>query len=168
MTTAARPFNSHLSLVGTRPDLYACEASMGMRRDSRLPVGGSLLRLKGKTVRERARILVVEDEMLFAETLVGLLEDDGFAAAGPARTVARAMGIIETAAVDAAILDIRLVHELSYHVAYALRDRGIPFIFVTACGRRDLPPDLRSRPFVEKPFPPRALLHTLREMLPAC
>ena len=167
MTTAGTPFSSHLSLALTRPSLYACAASMGMRWDSRLPVGGSVLRLKGKTVRERARILVVEDEMLFAEALVGLLEDGGFSAAGPARTVSGAMGIIETAAVDAAILDIRLIHELSYQVAYALRDRGIPFIFVTACGRRDLPPDLQSRPFVEKPFPPRALLHTLREVLPA-
>ena len=143
-----------------------------MRWDPRLPVGGSFVgltdcRLKGKTVRERARILVVEDEMLFAETLVGLLEDDGFSAAGPARTVAGAMDIMETAPVDAAILDIRLVQELSYQVAYALRDRGIPFIFVTACRRLDLPPDLRSRPFVEKPFPPRALLQTLRKVLPA-
>src|SRR3954469_2978230 len=115
-----------------------------MRWDSRLPVGGSLVRLKGQTVRERARILVVEDEMLFAETLVGLLEDGGFSTAGTAGTVARAMGIIETAKVDAAILDIRLDHERSYQVAYALSDRGIPFIFVTACGRLDLPPDLRS------------------------
>jgi DNA-binding response OmpR family regulator len=138
-----------------------------MRWDSRLPVGGSLVRLKGQTVRERARILVVEDETLFAETLVGLLEDGGFSAAGPTGTVAGAMDIMETAPVDAAILDIRLVQELSYQVAYALRDRGIPFIFVTACRRLDLPPDLRSRPFVEKPFPPRALLHTLRTVLPA-
>lgn len=144
----------------------------GMRWDSRLPVGGSLLRWvkdsrpKGKTVRERARILVVEDETLFAETLVGLLEDGGFSAAGPARTVAGALGIIDAVAVDAAILDIRLTHELSYQVAYALRDRGIPFIFVTACGRLDLPLDLRSRPLVEKPFHPPALLHTLREVLP--
>ena len=124
-------------------------------------------RLKGTTVRERARVLIVEDEVLLAETLVGLLEDGGFSTAGPAGTVAGAMDIIETAAVDAAILDIRLFQELSYEVAYALKERGIPFIFVTACGRRDLPADLRSRPFVEKPFPPRALLQTLRTVLPA-
>jgi DNA-binding response OmpR family regulator len=145
----------------------------GMRWDRDCPWGAACFvgltdcRLKGKTVRERARILVVEDEMLFAETLVGLLEDDGFSAAGPARTVAGAMDIIESAAVDAALLDVRLIHELSYQVAYALRDRGIPFIFVTACRRLDLPLDLRSRPLVEKPFHPRALLHTLREVLPA-
>lgn len=138
-----------------------------MRWDSRLPVGGSLVRMKGQKVRERARILVVEDEMLFAETLVGLLEDGGYSAAGPTGTVAGAMGIMEAAPVDAAILDIRLVQEFSYQVAYALRDRGIPFIFVTACRRLDVPLDLRSRPFVEKPFHPRALLHTLRKVLPA-
>ena len=118
-------------------------------------------------MQQPARILVVEDEMLFAETLVGLLQDGGFSAAGPATTVNGALSIMATCAIDAAILDIRLVRELSYAVAYALRDRGIPFIFVTACDRLDLPLDLRSRPLIEKPFHPPALLHTLREVLPS-
>jgi CheY-like chemotaxis protein len=122
-------------------------------------------RERNKTVRERGRILVVEDEMLLAETLVGLLQDGGFTAAGPAQTVAGAIGILEKGAVDAAILDIRLIHEVSYQVAYALRDRGIPFMFVTACRPLDLPLDLRSRPFVEKPFHPPALIQTLQGML---
>jgi DNA-binding response OmpR family regulator len=119
-----------------------------------------------QAVREPARILVVEDEMLFAETLVGLLQDDGFSAAGPTATVAGALNIMARSRIDAAILDVRLVHELSYHVAYALKDRDIPFIFVTACRRLDLPLDLRSRPLLEKPFHPPALLQTLREVLP--
>ena len=118
-------------------------------------------------VQQPARILVVEDEMLFAETLVGLLQDGGFSAAGPATTVNGALRIMATCAIDAAILDVRLVREVSYGVAYALRDRGIPFIFVTACDRLDLPLDLRSRPLIEKPFHPPALLHTLREVLPS-
>jgi CheY-like chemotaxis protein len=145
---------------------------MGMRWTCDCPWGAGLhrwvedSRLKGMTVRERARILVVEDETLFAESLVGLLEDGGFSAAGTATTVARAIGIIETAAVDAAILDIRLAHERSYQVAYELKGRNIPFIFVTACRRLDVPLDLRTRPFVEKPFNPPALLHTLRQVLP--
>ena len=118
-------------------------------------------------MRQPARILVVEDEVLFAETLVGLLQDGGFSAAGPTATVAGALSIMSKSAIDAAILDIRLVQELSYHVAYALKDRGIPFVFVTACRRLDLPLDLRSRPLIEKPFHPPALLQTLREVLPA-
>ena len=56
------------------------------------PWGAACVRLKGQTVRERARILVVEDEMLFAETLVGLLEDGGFSAAGPSRHRCRGNG----------------------------------------------------------------------------
>lgn len=113
-----------------------------------------------------ARILVVEDEMLFAETLVGLLQDGGFAAAGPTATIAGALGILAKTTIDAAILDVRLFHERSYQVAYALQARGIPFIFVTAYARPDLPLDLRSRPLLEKPFHPPALLQTLREVLP--
>jgi DNA-binding response OmpR family regulator len=117
------------------------------------------------TVGQRARILVVEDEMLFAETLVGLLQDGGFAAAGPARSVAGAMGILATEPVDAALLDIRLFQETSYKLAYALSDRAIPFVFVTACRPLELPRDLWSRPVVEKPFNPAALLQTLRWVL---
>lgn len=114
---------------------------------------------------ERARILVVEDEVLLAETLVGLLQDGGFAAAGPTATVAGAMKIVETQSVDGALLDIRLFQEPSYPVAYALQDRGIPFIFVTACRLPELPLDLRTRPFIEKPFHPSGLLQTLRWVL---
>ena len=131
-----------------------------------LPLDGGRDTLERKrTLPERARILVVEDEVLLAETLVGLLEDGGFTAAGPAGTVAGAMGIVETQPVNGALLDIRLFQEPCYPVAYALRDRDIPFIFVTACQPPELPPDLRSRPFIEKPFQPSGLLQTLRWVL---
>jgi CheY-like chemotaxis protein len=116
-------------------------------------------------VGQRARVLVLEDEVLFAETLVGLLQDGGYAAAGPARSVAGAMDILAAEQVDAALLDIRLFQEMSYDVAYALKDRAIPFVFVTACRPLQLPRDLRSSPLVEKPFSPPALLQTLRWVL---
>ena len=135
--------------------------------DQRCYVGINDTRPEEQTVQRPARVLVVEDEMLFAETLVGLLQDGGFSAAGPTATVAGALSILATCAIDAAILDVRLDHERSDRVAYALQDRDIPFIFVTACPRRDLPLDLRSRPWIEKPFHPPALLHRLREVLPA-
>jgi DNA-binding response OmpR family regulator len=122
-------------------------------------------RLGGIEVQETARVLVVEDEMLFAETLSGLLQDAGFEAAGPAGTIDSAMGVIETSTIDAAILDIRLYDELSYPVAYALRDRGIPFMFLTSYQTRDLPADLRRRPLVEKPFDPSMLVRRLRALL---
>ena len=103
--------------------------------------------------------------MLFGETLSGLLQDEGFEAAGPAATIDSAMDVIETSTIDAAILDIRLYDELSYPVAYALRDRGIPFMFLTSYRKLDLPADLRHRPLVEKPFDPSMLVRRLRQLL---
>ena len=72
------------------------------------------------------RILVVEDEALLAELLSDQLGDAGFEPVGPVASVKDAFRYIEAAQIDGAILDIRLVNELSYQVAYALRDRGVP------------------------------------------
>ena len=79
-----------------------------------------------------ARVLVVEDESLLAETLCDLVQNAGCEPVGPAATVAAALSLIDKAAIDVAILDIRLVWEMSFPVAYALRRRGIPLLFLTS------------------------------------
>ena len=56
-----------------------------------------------------ARVLVVEDESLLAETLCDLVQNAGCEPVGPAATVAAALSLIDKAAIDVAILDIRLV-----------------------------------------------------------
>lgn len=78
------------------------------------------------------RILLVEDELLIAQMLRGMLEDMGCAVVGPAARVNEAMDLIETEPVDAAVLDISLNRQLSYPVADALQARGVPFLFSTA------------------------------------
>ena len=125
-------------------------------------IGG---RLKGERVRGKARILVVEDDLLLAETLSDHLLDWGFEPVSAA-TVDDALCLFLESRIDAALLDVRLRHELSYPVAYALRDRGIPFLFLTSYGRADFPPDLRSFPLIEKPFQLRALRAALRALVP--
>jgi DNA-binding response OmpR family regulator len=99
-----------------------------------------------------ARVLVVEDESLLAETLCDLMQDAGCEMVGPAATVAAALSLIDQAAIDVAILDIHLVREMSFPVAYALRRRGIPLLFLTSYQQRNLPPDLSDAILVEKPF----------------
>ena len=116
-------------------------------------------------MRRKLRILVVEDEALLAETLSDLLQDAGFEVAGPAHTVPSALDVIRSSIIDAAILDVRLFDELSYPVAYALEARSIPFLFLTAQRRLDLPPELQRYPFIEKPFHAAAIRHCLRELL---
>ena len=111
-----------------------------------------------------ARVLVVEDEPLLAETLCDLLLGAGCEPVGPAGNVAVALRLIESSRIDAAILDVRLLDEMSFSVAYALRARGIPLMFLTAYQRHDLPMDLSDEILIEKPFKAPMLIETVRRM----
>jgi CheY-like chemotaxis protein len=110
------------------------------------------------------RVLVVEDETLLAETLCDLLLGAGCEPVGPAASVAAALRLIETSRIDAAILDVRLMDEMSFSVAYALRARGIPLMFLTVSQRHDLPVDLSDEILIEKPFKAPLLIETVRRM----
>jgi len=99
-----------------------------------------------------ARVLVVEDDSLLAETLCDFMQNAGCEIVGPAATVAAALSLIDQAPIDVAILDIRLLSEMSFPVAYALRRRGIPLLFLTSYQQRTLPHDLSDAILVEKPF----------------
>ena len=112
----------------------------------------------------RARVLVVEDEALLAETLCDLMQDAGCEAVGPAATVDAALQLIEQGGVDVALLDIRLKRETSFPVAHALRNRGIPFVFLTSYAQHQLPDDLGDAIVVEKPFSPPALVEIVRRL----
>ncbi|SEO93784.1 Response regulator receiver domain-containing protein [Rhodospirillales bacterium URHD0017] len=110
------------------------------------------------------RVLVVEDESLLAETLCDLMRDGGCEPVGPAATVAEALRLIEQGGIDVALLDIRLKQETSFAVAYALRQRGIPWLFLTSYAQHQLPDDLGDALLVEKPFSPPALIETVRRL----
>ena len=111
-----------------------------------------------------ARVLVVEDESLFAETLCDLMQDAGCEPIGPAATVAAALRLIDHGSIDVAVLDIRLLSEMSFPVAYALRRRGIPLLFLTSYEQRRLPKDLGDAIVVEKPFSAPLLIEIVRRL----
>jgi DNA-binding response OmpR family regulator len=111
-----------------------------------------------------ARVLVVEDESLLAETLCDLMQDAGCEPVGPAATVAAALSLIDQGSIDVAVLDIQLLSEMSFPVAYALRRRGIPVLFLTSYERRILPKDLGDAILVEKPFSAPLLIEIVRRL----
>ena len=113
------------------------------------------------------RVLVVEDESLLAETLCDLMQVAGCEPIGPAATVAAALRLIDQGPIDVAVLDIRLLSEMSFPVAYALRARGIPLMFLTATERGQLPVDLSDEILIEKPFKAPMLIETIRRMAQA-
>jgi CheY-like chemotaxis protein len=94
--------------------------------------------LKGKAV------LVVEDEFLIAETTCADLEAVGAVVVGPVPTVARALSLLQSRAVDAALLDISLNEETSISVVNELARRAIPYVFVSNISPTELPPRFRD------------------------
>ncbi len=53
---------------------------------------------------------------------------------------------------SAAILDVNLDGQEIFPVADILKERGLPFVFVTGYGERSLPEPYRDRPALQKPF----------------
>src|SRR4051794_32616823 len=91
------------------------------------------------------RVLVVEDEALVAFELEDIINEGGFDVVGPANALDSALAAAEREPIDAAVLDINLRGELSFPVAYALRDRRIPFFFLTGyVGEIMVPSDLQE------------------------
>src|SRR3954451_16991134 len=113
------------------------------------------------------RVLVVEDEMIVAWLLQDMLADLGCAVVGRAARVSQALVMIDAEAIDAAVLDINLNGQKSYHVADALAARGMPFVFSTGYETESLPNDYQSLPLLQKPFKRSELGDTLAKLLTA-
>jgi DNA-binding response OmpR family regulator len=116
-------------------------------------------------MRERRRILVVEDDFLVATLLAEILESVGWQVVGPVTHLDKALDAVEGEGVDAAVLDVDLGGQNVYPVAEALHARRVPFVFVTGCGRETLPVLFRGRPHLGKPFAPRELIGTVARLI---
>lgn len=77
-------------------------------------------------------VLVVEDEPMIAMDIQMMLEQHGLRVLGPVGTVERALGLLERALPDVAVLDLNLRGRLVIPVAERLRDLGVPFIIASA------------------------------------
>jgi two-component SAPR family response regulator len=98
------------------------------------------------------RILVVEDETWVAFDLEAILKAAGCIVIGPAANLRDGLDLAEQNPLDAALLDINLGYDQSFPIAYGLKRRGIPFVFVTAYSNYILPAGLMAAPLVTKPY----------------
>ena len=113
------------------------------------------------------RVLVVEDDLLQGEDVCDLLLAEGMEPLGPAAGAEAARELLDTTTVDAAILDIRLQNGLGFEIARSLRERRVPFLFLTGSIREVLPAEFQAVPLLPKPCAPQQLLEVLRDLLPA-
>src|SRR5678815_1317277 len=96
-------------------------------------------------------VLIVEDEALIALSFETAIVDAGHEIFGIAASVAQARKLLAAGTPDAAVLDIRLGRELSYPVAAVLKDRGVPFVFVTGYDNQTIDVALAPVTVLRKP-----------------
>lgn len=102
-------------------------------------------------------VLIVEDEWVAATLIASSVRKLGCRVVGPAASVVHAIALLYGDAPDAALLDVTLGMETSYLIADALSECGIPFAFVTATPRDELPARFAGREVLPKPASPWAL-----------
>jgi CheY-like chemotaxis protein len=98
------------------------------------------------------RILVVEDEVLIAEMVKGMLDDLGCQSLGPITNLEFALAAARTESFDAAILNLVIGGENAYAVAEVVAERGIPFAFASGVPWSSIDLKWRDRPYLAKPY----------------
>lgn len=111
------------------------------------------------------KIMIVEDELIVAGDIRLTLERAGYKVSGVARSVLRALEIIETDRPDLVLLDIYLKgDQTGIDLAVELNKANIPFVYLSAnCNRQVLEAAKVTQPygFIVKPFREKDLLVTL-------
>lgn len=112
------------------------------------------------------RVLVVEDEMLLALALEDILSDIGCEIVGPAMHLDEALALADVDPLDLAILDNNLGGRTrSDAVARRLRERNVPFVFMSGYGDAGIPADFATTPILPKPAMPEAIADIVRRLL---
>lgn len=116
---------------------------------------------------EKARVLIVEDEIVVALFLEDLLAEFGYEVAGVAARLEEALARAEAPDFVMAVLDVHLNGRDVFPLADRLAERGLPFIFATGYGARGIPARHAGRPVLQKPFLPADLNQALAGLQPA-
>lgn len=112
-------------------------------------------------------VLLAEDQLLVALDAEMMLGDLGAVGVAAVSSVGEARRWLASATPDLAVLDVNLGGENSIPIARVLAARGVPFIFATGYTRLEVPDDLSSRPFINKPYDIGALSGAIRRALAA-
>jgi CheY-like chemotaxis protein len=112
------------------------------------------------------RILVLDDEPLVTMLVEDWLAELGCEVVGPAHSVQEALDYAGNALLDAAILDVNLGGQNSFSVADALRQRGIPFAFITGNESIDPGSGFANPILLAKPFDFEGVKAIVGKLLP--
>ena len=108
------------------------------------------------------RILVIEDEFFVAAHIEYVLQAEGVEVIGPVGSLDEATRLASNVDVDGALLDVNIDGGRIDGVADILARKHVPFVFVTAYGRNNLPPAHQEAVVVDKPFKDEELIREVR------
>lgn len=109
------------------------------------------------------RALIIEDEAIVAMLIEDLLEEMGCRIAASAATAREALELAQTCEVDFALLDVNLGDgQTSLEAADVLRDRAVPYAWLTGYGLQGVPPHHADAPLLHKPIHPGRLAAVIR------
>lgn len=111
------------------------------------------------------RILILEDDFYIADDEKSLLEGAGAQVVGPFGSGCSQDDIDGAGRLDGAIIDINLGRGPNFDVPRRLRERGVPFIFVTGYDEAVIPADLSDAPRIEKPIDERTYVLSVAKMV---
>ncbi len=110
----------------------------------------------------RPRVLIVEDEPMVAMDLEATVREIISAEVVVVASVSGARRAM-AAPLDFAFLNIEVTDGKTFEIALELQRNEVPFVFVSGSRSEALPPDLRSAPFIPKPFDRRQIERILRK-----
>jgi two-component SAPR family response regulator len=114
------------------------------------------------------KVLVVEDQYYLATEMKRLVGNLGGSIIGPARSVESAEALLaQEVDPDLAILDINLDGLRVYPLAESLRERGVPFVFVSGYEPWAIDPEFAATPVVGKPVTVTGLAAALGKLIDA-
>jgi PAS domain S-box-containing protein len=128
-------------------------------------VFGGVLEMTEQADLSGQRVLIVEDDFYIATDIARAVRGAGAEVIGPCPTTASALRELGDTAPTAAMVDINLGSGPSFEIARALKDRRIPFVFVTGYGDEVIPLQFSNTPRLEKPVELRRAINTLAEAL---
>lgn len=111
------------------------------------------------------RVLVVEDDYYLASDTAAALRGAGASVLGPCPNENATFDLLATETPTHAVLDLNLGGGgPRFAVAHALKQRGVPFIFLTDYDPDAVPADLVHIPLMQKPASPRSIVDAIEQL----
>ncbi len=112
------------------------------------------------------RVLVVEDEAMIAFMIEQIVMEAGYEVVGPVSRLDAAIKVAASQKLSAALIDVNLAGDLTWPLARLLKERGVPFTFMTGYARAGVLNDEFSDALVlGKPFSANDMLAALARMI---